>query len=386
MEPGAAPPRAGPNAAKNAATPSNEQLTKLAKELAQQGWTSVTSIEDNLETKSKGVFKASGPEKPAVAMRVYSLHGSYKPTEVCDEVLHQSSLHHPHIVQPKSLIRTPSFLCIALEYANGGDVFRLARRAGANGLPIPAARFIFQQLVLTLQFAHDFEIFLCHINPSNVLVFWNDRGMPILKIADFRLARLNKPGSSSPRIGTMYTCPQMIRMPEGGDTDSDALSHAADMWAACVTLYFLLYARWPFEKKQIAAWATTERGKWKDDKFVEYPSKQSASGEDVGKQMRDAKDSTYEVVDMLRDVFACGSMSAEDFVLKCPPLDAFVKMAWFVVDLPEGAATMRETYTEKTRERRTSKAYAHLNQLLQNAVSTSVSTLTAKMHDTSLND
>lgn len=100
-----------------------------------------------------------------------------------------SSLHHPHIVQPKSLIRTPHFLCIALEYANGGDVYRLARRAGSKGLPLPAARFIFQQLVLTLVYAHVFGIFLSRINPSNVLIFWNDRGMPILKIADFRLNR-----------------------------------------------------------------------------------------------------------------------------------------------------------------------------------------------------
>lgn len=45
--------------------------------------------ENSLDSKGKGVFKASGPEKPTVAFRVYSLAGSHNPKKVCEEVLHQ---------------------------------------------------------------------------------------------------------------------------------------------------------------------------------------------------------------------------------------------------------------------------------------------------------
>ena len=100
-----------------------------------------------------------------------------------------SELHHPHIVQPKSLIRTPDFLCIVTEYANGGDLFRMVRRGGAHGLPVPAARFLFQQLILALEFCHSVDIYIRNINPSNLLIFWNDKGMPILKISDFHVAK-----------------------------------------------------------------------------------------------------------------------------------------------------------------------------------------------------
>ena len=75
----------------------------------------------------------------------------------------------------------------------------------------------------------------------------------------------------TPVIGTMYTCPQLIRALEGS-VDEEALTRAADVWAVCVTLYFLLYARWPFEKKEIASWATTPREHWKNDGYVNYPS------------------------------------------------------------------------------------------------------------------
>jgi len=92
-------------------------------------------------------------------------------------------------VQPKSLIRTKDFLCVGVEYANGGDLYRMVRRGGPKGLPVPAARFLFQQLILALDFCHGQGIFLRNINPSNLLVFWNDKGMPILKISDFHLAK-----------------------------------------------------------------------------------------------------------------------------------------------------------------------------------------------------
>ena len=98
-----------------------------------------------------------------------------------------SGLYHPHVVQMHAIVRTQHFLCIVMELANGGDVFRLVKSAG--GLPEPAARFIFQQLALTLGYLHSVGMFIRDVKPSNLLIFWNASGMPILKITDFNLAK-----------------------------------------------------------------------------------------------------------------------------------------------------------------------------------------------------
>lgn len=98
-----------------------------------------------------------------------------------------SAISHPHIVQPKSLIRTHTCLCVLADHANGGDVFQMVLRGG-RGLSPPAARFLFQQLVLTTMFAHLFAMFLVDIKPSRLLVFWNQHNMPILKISFISLS------------------------------------------------------------------------------------------------------------------------------------------------------------------------------------------------------
>lgn len=98
-----------------------------------------------------------------------------------------SGLYHPHVVQMHAIVRTQHFLCIVMELANGGDVFRLVKSSG--GLPEPAARFIFQQLALTLSYLHSAGMYIRDVKPSNLLIFWNASGMPILKITDFNLAK-----------------------------------------------------------------------------------------------------------------------------------------------------------------------------------------------------
>lgn len=98
-----------------------------------------------------------------------------------------SGLYHPHVVQMHAIVRTQHFLCIVMELANGGDIFRLVKSSG--GLPEPAARFIFQQLALTLGYLHSVGMYIRDVKPSNLLIFWNASGMPILKITDFNLAK-----------------------------------------------------------------------------------------------------------------------------------------------------------------------------------------------------
>lgn len=93
-----------------------------------------------------------------------------------------------------------------------------------------------------------------------------------------------------------------------------------------------------------------------------------------------------EIVALLKKVFAMGKLSVPEFAAECPKIEAIQEMSWFRVDLPDGAAGMKDTYVEKTRERRQSKAYCSLQELLKSAVAPEVTHLSAKMEAASLND
>ena len=98
-----------------------------------------------------------------------------------------STLAHPHIVQAQRLQRTPHFLLIVTEYANGGTLNRLIHD-NRGGLPEDAARYLFQQVLLTVRFCHRLNIRIRNIDLENFLVFWKD-GKPIVKIANLGFAK-----------------------------------------------------------------------------------------------------------------------------------------------------------------------------------------------------
>lgn len=92
-----------------------------------------------------------------------------------------SALCHPHIQSPKAVFRNADWLYIVQDCANGGTLFGLVKRCGGAGLPEPAARFLIQQLVLTVTFAHTAGVLLQEISPAKLLIAWSPKGMPLLK-------------------------------------------------------------------------------------------------------------------------------------------------------------------------------------------------------------
>lgn len=93
-----------------------------------------------------------------------------------------SGLVHPHFIVPRSLLRTPSALCVTADAANGGNLFAVVRRSGRPGLPTAAAAFLFQQLVAAAQFAQRHSVWLHALPPSEVLVNWTLARVPILRV------------------------------------------------------------------------------------------------------------------------------------------------------------------------------------------------------------
>lgn len=93
-----------------------------------------------------------------------------------------SAIVHPHILIPRSLLRTPRALCIMADLANGGNLFRMVRRGGPAGLPAAAAAFLFQQLTVAAHFGQGHDMWLHLLSPSKLLIAWNEKGMPVVKV------------------------------------------------------------------------------------------------------------------------------------------------------------------------------------------------------------
>ena len=72
----------------------------------------------------------------------------------------------------------------------------------------------------------------------------------------------------------MYTAPQVLRNRGKSYEEMAPYGPMCDVWSAAVTLYYLIYAKWPFSKNQILSWASPKSTV--DWEKVKYPKSASA--------------------------------------------------------------------------------------------------------------
>lgn len=160
------------------------------------------------------------------------------------EILNHRCLMHPHIVQFKEVFLTPQYLCIAMEYAPGGDMFEYVVKK--NGLREDEARWFFQQLIVGLDYCHRMGVVNRDIKLENTLLDSSPR--PLVKVCDFGYSKHEKfqsaPGS---RVGTpAYLAPEVILTTRGKTYDGKI----ADIWSCGVMLYVMLVGAYPFERPE----------------------------------------------------------------------------------------------------------------------------------------
>jgi serine/threonine-protein kinase SRK2 len=61
-------------------------------------------------------------------------------------------LDHPHVIRFKAVYTHQHYVCIIMEYANGGNLRSYLERIGR--MVENQARFIFQQLVIAVDYCH----------------------------------------------------------------------------------------------------------------------------------------------------------------------------------------------------------------------------------------
>lgn len=113
---------------------------------------------------------------------------------------------------------TEELLCIVMEYASGGNLKNFLRRH--QSLDEAMARWLFQQLILTMDYCHKKGIMNRDIKLENILLHSSDP-WPLLKMCDFGCSKHEKLDSApNSLVGTLYyVAPEIHQRRKGEEYD-----------------------------------------------------------------------------------------------------------------------------------------------------------------------
>lgn len=160
-----------------------------------------------------------------------------------NEVKCLGAVKHPYIVRYWESFMHERFLCIVMDYCEGGDLFQLVQQHKQRGRPIPENNVIqwFTQLTLALKYVHDKSILHRDIKSQNVLLTGKS-SHDTAKLADFGISRFLEGPNALARtfVGTpYYLSPEMVQ--------KKPYSCPADVWSLGCVLYEMCALRVPFE-------------------------------------------------------------------------------------------------------------------------------------------
>lgn len=103
------------------------------------------------------------------------------------EILNHRLLHHPHVIEFKKLLAVPGYLSIVMEYADGCSLFELVKQS--KKLTPKIARWIFQQLIIAVDYCHRKGVSSRDIKCENILLHASGQ-LPLVKLCDFGYSHL----------------------------------------------------------------------------------------------------------------------------------------------------------------------------------------------------
>lgn len=172
----------------------------------------------------------------------FLLRGPHIDKNVEREILNHRRLLHHHVIQFKGVFLTTYYLGIVLEYAKGGDL--LDYMAHRNGLTEDVSRWVFQQLIVGLDYIHRMGVANRDIKLENTLVD-EESGWPMVKICDFGYSKHEDHSKAKSFVGTRpYLAPEVIKCKREEGYDAKK----ADIWSTGVFLYVMLVGAYPFER------------------------------------------------------------------------------------------------------------------------------------------
>ncbi|XP_028393236.1 serine/threonine-protein kinase Nek3-like [Dendronephthya gigantea] len=157
---------------------------------------------------------------------------------ILNEVKVLSQLRHMNIIRYKEAFLSNGFLCISMEYANGGDLSDRIQKQRGQLLPNEQIIDWFIQLCLALKYIHGLNILHRDIKCQNIFITKES----VIKIGDFGIACVlqNTMDHACTIIGTpYYLSPEICQR--------QPYNHKSDMWALGCVLYEMITLRHPFE-------------------------------------------------------------------------------------------------------------------------------------------
>jgi serine/threonine-protein kinase Chk1 len=206
-------------------------------------------------------------------------HGRISAKQIAMEVsLHSHIGQHPNIIEWFATGEDQIWKWIAMEYAEGGDLFD--KIEADVGVSEDIAHFYFSQLISGVSYMHSKGVGHRDIKPENILL--SDAGN--LKIADFGLATLFEYNGKTKLSTTMcgsppYIAPEVITCSKSTQSRSSVKAsgysaNLADIWSCGVVLFVLLVGNTPWDEPTAASW-----------EFEEYNGKRGHSTDELWQKL-----------------------------------------------------------------------------------------------------
>jgi NIMA (never in mitosis gene a)-related kinase len=151
-----------------------------------------------------------------------------------------AALKHPYIVAYRESYMNGNSLCIVMDYAEGGDLFKVIdkNRRKYQKLGEPKIRRWVTQILLALKYLHDKHILHRDLKSQNIFLSGSGR----VKLGDFGISRVLENTNCFARtsIGTpYYLAPEICQQ--------KPYSWSADIWAVGCVTYELAMLKVPFD-------------------------------------------------------------------------------------------------------------------------------------------
>lgn len=192
--------------------------------------------------------------------------------------LHSHIGQHPNVIEWFATGEDAVWKWIAMEYAEGGDLFD--KIEADVGVSEDIAHIYFRQLISAVSYMHSKGVGHRDIKPENILLSREGN----LKIADFGLATLFEYKGDTKMSTTMcgsppYIAPEVIScsrstQSRGGPKAAGYLANLVDIWSCGVVLFVLLVGNTPWDEPTSQSW-----------EFEEYLGKNGRSSDELWQKL-----------------------------------------------------------------------------------------------------
>ncbi|KAI5865841.1 Pkinase-domain-containing protein [Durotheca rogersii] len=207
-------------------------------------------------------------------------HGRISAKQIAMEVsLHSHIGQHPNVIEWFATGEDHVWRWIAMEYAEGGDLFD--KIEADVGVTEDIAQVYFHQLISGISFIHSRGVAHRDLKPENILMSENGN----LKLADFGMATMFEYKGQRKLSATMcgsppYVAPEVLACGRGEKKPATEVSkysaELVDIWSCGVILFVLLVGNTPWDEPTAQSWEYQEyvksHGRSSDSLWERIPS------------------------------------------------------------------------------------------------------------------